>query len=133
MNKTEKIKVGYLVSDVYQYLKNLKNYSEKFGNCRVSPDGLVATTDAPLIGEVRVVMLERVMDSKVVVSAKKLGMKLTADLKELSESETEINLSMTVNPDLGLIKNRAIQSFAPTVFNKIVGSLETANFEAKKN
>jgi hypothetical protein len=130
IKKSKAITVRYSISSVYQYLKNIKHYAHHFGSaCKVEPDGLVATVEAPLIGQIRSVITERVVDTKVVMSAKKIGTVLTADLEELSESETKIKLSMTVNPDLGLIKNKSIELLAPKALDTVIDELALTNFE----
>ena len=130
MKKSKSITVRYPVSSVYQYLKDIKHYAHHFGtSCKTEPDELVATIEAPLIGQIRTVITERVIDTKVVMSAKKIGTVLTADLDELSESETKIKLSMTVNPDLGLIKNKSIELLAPKVLDMVIDELVSTNFE----
>ncbi len=130
IKKSKAITVRYPVSSVYQYLKDIKHYAHHFGvSCKTEPDGLVATIEAPLIGQIRTVITERVVDTKVVMSAKKIGTVLTADLDELSESETKIKLSMMVNPDLGLIKNKSIELLAPKAFDMVIDDLVSTNFE----
>lgn len=130
IKKSKAITVRYPVSSVYQYLKDIKHYAHHFGtSCKTEPDGLVATIEAPLIGQIRTVITERVIDTKVVMSAKKIGTVLIADLDELSESETKIKLSMTVNPDLGLIKNKSIELLAPKVLDMVIDELVSTNFE----
>lgn len=130
IKKTKAITVRYPVSNVYRYLKNIEHYAHHFGSaCKVEQDGLVATIDAPLIGQIRTVITERIVDSKVVMSAKKIGTVLTADLDELSDSETKIRLSMTVNPDLGLIKNKSIELLAPEALDMVIDELIMTNFD----
>ena len=130
MKKSKSITVRYPVSSVYQYLKDIKHYAHHLGtSCKTEPDGLVATIEAPLIGQIRAVITERVIDTKVVMSAKKIGTTLIADLDELSKSETKIKLSMTVNPDLGLIKNKSIELLAPKVLDMVIDELVSTNFE----
>ena len=130
MKKSKSITVRYPVSSVYQYLKDIKHYAHHFGtSCKTEPDGLVATIEAPLMGQIRTVSTERVVETKVVMSAKKTGTTRTADLDELSESETKIKLSMTVNPDLGLIKNKSIELLAPKVLDMVIDELVSTNFE----
>ena len=130
MKKSKAITVRYPVSSVYQYLKDIKHYAHHFGtSCKTEPDGLVATVEAPLIGQIRSVITDRVVDTKVVMSAKKIGTTLTADLEELSESETKIKLSMTVNPNLGFLKDKAIEALAPKVLNMVIDELIVTNFD----
>ena len=130
IKKTKAITVRYPVSSVYRYLKNIEHYAHHFGSaCKVEQDGLVVTIDAPLIGRIRTVITERIVDSKVVMSAKKIGTVLTADLDELSDSETKIRLSMTVNPDLGLIKNKSIELLAPEALDMVIDELIMTNFD----
>jgi hypothetical protein len=130
MKKSKTITVRYPVSSVYQYLKNIEHYAHHFGSaCKVEPGGLVATVEAPLIGQIRSVITDRVVDTKVVMSAKKIGTTLTADLEELSESETKIKLSMTVNPNLGFLKDKAIEALAPKALDMVIDELVSTNFE----
>ena len=130
MKKNKTIIVGYPVSSVYQYLKNIEHYAHHFGPaCKVEPGGLVASVEAPLIGQIRSVITDRIVDTKVEMSAKKIGTILTADLEELSESKTRINLSMNVNPKLGFMMNTAIEAFAPRAFDKVADELSTTDFE----
>lgn len=130
MKKSKTITVRYSVSSVYQYLKNIKHYAHHFGSaCKVEPGGLVATVEAPLIGQIRSVITDRVVDTKVVMSAKKIGTTLTADLEELSESETKIKLSMTVNPNLGFLKDKAIEALAPKALDMVIDELIVTNFD----
>ena len=68
------------------------------------------------------------IDTTVEMSAKKIGTVLRADLEELSESKTRINLSMDVNPKLGFM-NIAIETFAPKALDKVADELSTTNFE----
>lgn len=130
IKKSKAITVRYPVSSVYQYLVNIEHYAHHFGSaCKVEQDGLVATIEAPLIGQIRTVITERVVDTKVVMSAKKIGTTLTADLDELSGSETKIKLSMTVNPDLGFVKNKSIEFLAPKALDMVIDELVTTDFE----
>ena len=130
IKKSKAITVRYPVSSVYRYLKNIEHYAHHFGSaCKIEQDGLVATIEAPLIGQIRTVITERVIDTKVVMSAKKIGTTLTADLDELSESETKIKLSMIVNPNLGLIKNKSIELLAPKALDMVIDELVTTSFE----
>jgi hypothetical protein len=130
IKKSKAITVRYPVSSVYQYLTNIEHYAHHFGSaCKVEQDGLVATIEAPLIGQIRTVITERIVDTKVIMSAKKIGTTLTADLDELSESETKIKLSMMVNPDLGFVKNKSIELLAPKALDMVIDELVTTDFE----
>ena len=129
IKKSRAITVRYPVSEVYQYLKNIENYAHHFGSSiKTDQDGLVATVSAPLIGDIRTVITERVVDTKVTMSAKKIGTVLTATLEELAESETKIYLGMTVNPDLGLIKNKSIELLAPKALDMVIEELLVTDF-----
>ena len=131
MKKTKTITVGYPVSSVYRYLKNIEHYAHHLGSaCKVvDKEGLVASVDAPLVGKIMAVITTRVIDTKVEMSAKKIGTILTADLEELSESKTRIKLSMDVNPKLGFTTNIAIEAFAPQALDKVADELSTTDFE----
>jgi hypothetical protein len=130
IKKSKSITVRYPVSSVYQYLKNIKHYAHHFGSaCKTDANGLIATIEAPLIGQIQAVITERIVDTKVIMSAKKIGTILTADLDELSESETKIKLSMTVNPNLGIIKNKVIETLSPKALDMVIRELTVTDFE----
>ena len=130
IKKSKAITVRYSISSVYQYLTNIKHYAHHFGSaCKVEPNGLVATVEAPLIGQIRTVIWKRVVDTKVVMKANKIGTILTADLEELSESETKIKLSMTVDPNLGFLKDKAIEALAPKALDMVIDELIITNFD----
>ena len=130
IKKSKAITVRYPVSSVYQYLKNIEHYAHHFGSaCKVEPGGLEATVEAPLIGQIRTVIWKRVVDTKVVMKANKIGTILTVDLEELSESETKIKLSMTVDPNLGFLKDKAIEALAPKALDMVIDELIITNFD----
>lgn len=130
MEKSKSITVEYPVSSVYRYLTNIKNYAHHFGSaCKVEPSGLAATIEAPLVGQTRTVILERTLDTQVVMSAKKIGTVLTVDLEELSDSKTSIKLSITVDPNIGFIKYNLIKSYAPKALDRVINELMITDFE----
>ena len=94
MTETRNFCVEKPVSEVYAYLKTMHSYKDAFdGKLNVTnQEGTVSTINVPGMGETRIIVKERIVNKKVVLSSSGLGITITGLLEELGPNRTRVNL-----------------------------------------
>ena len=123
MEQKKNLKLKASVLEVYEYLKNLHNYSKSLkGYIRdINPEGTVAILDVPVVGKVRVVITEgeRVIGKIVILESKSLGSTIKAELSEY-KTGTSLDLTCELNTSgLGFLTEIAAKAAFPKATEEI--------------
>jgi len=112
------------VGEVYTYLKTMHSYKDVFGGRLkvTNQEGTESLASIPGIGETRIIIKERIINKKVVLSSSGLGITITGSLEELGPNRTRVNLEgestkFSINLLLGPFFKQAMEMIQEHVKN----------------
>jgi hypothetical protein len=115
------------VKEVYEFIKNPKNYLSGISNVHLGETGDSATFSVFGFGTIEAHISKLVENEKVVLYSKTINTSLEATLSPSQDGGTIVNITSKSNPQFGFIRNNIVLSSIPGLLDSLVKHLKNQN------